>query len=357
MLRKYVEIHFPLSACNMRCSYCYIGQHDTKMKELKYSVEEIRSAFSQKRLGAGILISLCSDGETLIHPKMPAIIRTLLEEGHYVVVVTNGTMSNRIRECIEFPADLLERLFFKLSFHYEEMEKAHMLDVFFQNVKMLKESPCSFTVEYIVCDETWENINQFKEICMDGMGAYPHMNLPRDERRHNLGIHSIYSLKNFIKKYKELGIDSEFFTFREQLFGKKYKGFCYAGERSLWVNMGTGYSYQCYAQPPLQYFMDYNKPVKWLAIGKQCKSAHCYSNHAFMTLGVAPFPAGTEYCPSYAQVRDRKSVDGTYWLKPTYQKLFKETVCQDEYSDLKKYIVNRYNILLKWFRRRYPIKK
>ncbi len=357
VIKKFIEIHFPLGACNMQCSYCYVGQHSKEMKKMNYSVEEIRKAFSRKRLGGICLINICSDGETMIHPDMPSIIRALLEEGHYVMVVTNGTMTNRFKECLSFPDKILSHLFFKISFHYEEMEKSHMLDIFFDNVRMLKESPCSLTIEYIVCDDTWGNIEQFKEICMKQLGTYPQMNMPRDSRKNSLGICSVYSWKNYIKKYEQLGIPSEFFDFRQQMFGKKYNKFCYAGQRSLWVNMGTGCSYQCYALPPLQYFMDYHKPIRWLAIGAHCNVAHCYSNHAFMTLGVTSCLEGSDYQPTYDEIRDRKTIDGTSWLKADFKRIFKEGVSRREYNVTEKKIVNRLNVFLKWYRRKYPFKK
>lgn len=356
-IKKFIEIHFPFGVCNMQCSYCYIGQHCKEMKEMRYSVDEIKKAFSKKRLGGCCLINICSDGETMIHPSMPSVIKVLLEEGHYVMVVTNGTMTNRFKECLMFPVELLKHLFFKVSFHYEEMEKMHMLDIFFDNVRMIKESACSLTVEYIVCDDTWENIEQFKETCLRQLGTYPQMNMPRDGRKHSLGICSVYSWENYIKKYEQLGIASEFFTFRKQMFGKRYNKFCYAGQRSLWINMGTGCSYQCYALPPLQYFMDYRRPVRWLAIGEHCNVAHCYSNHAFMTLGVTSCLDGSKYRPTYDEIRDRMTLDGTSWLKPEFQKIFKEGVSRRECSEMEKNIINRFNILLKWYRRRHPYKE
>lgn len=351
-INKFIEIHFPLGACNMQCSYCYIGQHDTKMKELKYSIEDIRKAFAKERLGGISLVNLCSDGETMLHPDMPSIIRVLLEEGHYVMVVTNGTMTNRLKECLALPSELLTRLFFKISFHYEEMKKSSMLNIFFDNIRMLKASPCSLTVEYIVCDETWDDIEQFKKICMEQLGTYPQMNMPRDARKCSLGICSRYSWENYIKKYEQLGISSSFFDFRKQMFGKKYKKFCYAGKRSLWINMGTGCSYQCYALPPLQYFMDYRKPVRWLAIGEHCNVAHCYSNHAFMTLGVTPCPDGTSYQPTYDEIRDRKTIDGLSWLKSDFQRIFKDGVSRKDSSKFEMNMINHLNILLKWYRRK-----
>lgn len=44
---------------------------------------------------------------------MTEYIRVLLENGHYLMVVTNGTVSKRFDEIAVLPPDLLKRLFFR----------------------------------------------------------------------------------------------------------------------------------------------------------------------------------------------------------------------------------------------------
>jgi hypothetical protein len=228
-----------------------------------------------------------------------------------------------------------------------------MLDVFFDNVDMVKKSPCSLTVEYITCDETLSDMETFKAVCEKKLGALPQVGMPRDDRRKNSGLFSKYSYKNYIKKWNEVGFRSEFFNFRIQMFGKKYTDYCYAGDRYLWVNMSNGYSYQCYHTPPLQNFMgELDKPVKWLAIGNCCTEAHCYSAHSFMTLGVAPPAQGIEYRPTYGDIRNRVCLDGSEWVKPTFQVIFARGIEKKEHSRVKKAVVNRLNTALRWYRRK-----
>lgn len=345
---RFIALSFKIGVCNLKCPYCYVGQRDGKMNDIPFTIEEMKKAFSKKRLGGTCFINICSDGETLIHPMMPSIIKCFLDEGHYVMVVTNGLLSNKIEECLLIKENL-DRLFFKLSFHYEEMERIGVLDTFFNNVNMIKKSPCSFTVEYITCDETLNEIEKFKSICNEKLGVLPQINMPRRGRASNLGIESKYTWKKYLEMWDNTGIDSEFFEFRRQVFGKKYRDFCYAGERMLWIDMSTGYSRQCYSTPDLQNFMgELDKPVKWLAVGNNCREAHCYVAHTFMTLGIAPFPGYVKYKPTYGVIRNRICSDGTEWLKPTYKKAFRYGISGRNFSDLKKVIINKLNILLKW---------
>mgnify|MGYP000361579968 CR=1 FL=1 len=51
------------------------------------------------------------------------------------MVVTNGTMTKRFDEIITWDKALLSHLFIKFSFHYLEMTRLNMLDIFIDNVK------------------------------------------------------------------------------------------------------------------------------------------------------------------------------------------------------------------------------
>lgn len=351
-MKKFIGISFEFGACNLNCSYCYVGNHHGKIKDIPYTMEEMKKAFSKKRLGGECFINICSDGETLIHPQMPAIVEMFLKEGHYVMVLTNGTLTGKIQECLEIDDKLLEHLFFKISFHYEEMLRLHLLDRAFENIEMIKKSPCSLTVEYITSDENIDKIDQMKQECFEKMGALPQLNIPRDERKHNFGVVSKLSFDNYVKLWEGKGFDSEFFKFRKQFFGRRYKDYCYTGERQIWVRMSNGYSYQCYHTPPLQNFMgELDKPVKWLAVGNNCPEAHCYVTHSHVTLGIVPYPDNTQYKSTYDVIRNRKCVDGTEWVKQPYKEIFQLGVEQREHSPLKKNIVNHLNVLLRWYRR------
>ncbi len=100
-IKRFIDCYVPVTTCNLRCHYCYITQQrkfDAKLPEFKYSAEHVAKALSKERLGGACCINFCGGGETLLPPEMIGIIRKLLEEGHYVMVVTNGTMSKRFDE-------------------------------------------------------------------------------------------------------------------------------------------------------------------------------------------------------------------------------------------------------------------
>jgi len=124
-IKRFIDIQIPVTTCNLRCKYCYITQlslFSAEVPELPYSGEYLRKALSKKRLGGTCFINICGDGETLLPLKIVEYIQALLEEGHYVGVVTNATTTQRFRDISNFPSHLFSKLFFKFSYHYIELK-------------------------------------------------------------------------------------------------------------------------------------------------------------------------------------------------------------------------------------------
>ena len=106
---------------------------------------------------------------------------------------------------------------------------------------------------------------------------------------------------------------SEFFDSKFRVFNEKRTEFCYAGDWTLWLDMGTGKLHQCYCSLFCQdMFEDVTKPLVFKAIGHHCQQPHCYNAHAFLTFGAIP----EHESPTYATIRNRVCVDGTEWLQP-----------------------------------------
>jgi len=350
-IKRFIGVHYSVGTCNMRCSYCYLGKHKSSLKEIPFSLDQIARAYSRKRLGGICFINICGDGEPLLHPMIPEIIRVHLEEGHYVMVVTNATLRKPLEKILNMKEEFLARLFFKVSFHYEELVKMNFLEREFENIQMIKDSPCSLSVEYITCDDTLNSaeMDKLKQECMGKMGALPHLNMPRDERRRNLGLLSRYSWSNYIAECENKQFDSEFFEFRKQVFGRRYKDYCYSGVRHLWIDMSTGFSYQCYSLPKLQDFMgETDKPVRYLAVGHNCIQAHCYVAYTFMTLGIAPPPEKIAYRPTYDEIRNRICSDGSEWIKPTMKEAFQMGVEEVNHGMIQKKCVDIMNQIFRW---------
>lgn len=315
-MKRFIDCYIPVTTCNLRCHFCYITQHrrfSDKLPTFAYDAKHIRKAMSVERLGGKCHLNFCGGGETLLPPEIIDITRELLEEGHYIMIVTNGTISKRFNEFISFPKELLVRLGFKFSFHFLELKKRKLLDRFFENVQKVRDAGCSFSVEVTPSDELIPYIDEIKEICLERIGAYCHVTVARNEATisDDKPILSQYKKEEYAKIWSVF--DSSFFDFKMSVFGIKRKEFCYAGAWSGVLNMGSGDFTQCYYSYKSQnIFENIKEEINWQAIGKNCLQPHCYNAHAFMTLGLLP----SVDTPSYASLRNRVCKDGSEWLTP-----------------------------------------
>lgn len=345
-IKRFIDCYVPVTTCTLRCHYCYITQHrlfDNKLPTFKYSSEQVRKSLSRERLGGVCLINLCGGGETLLPPEMTEYVRALLEEGHYVMIVTNATVSKRFEEIASFPAELLSRLFFKFSYHYMELKRKNLLERFFDNIKRIRDAGCSFTLEATPSDELVPYIKEMCQAALENVGAVCHVTVGRDERDPKmLPILTDMSKEEYKKTWSFF--NSPLFDYKLSVFGKKRTEFCYAGDWSFYLNLGTGVMTQCYCSFKSQnIFDDPNVPIDFTPIGNNCLEYHCYNAHAFLTLGNIP----ELKTPTYADMRNRTCDDHSEWLKPEMKHFMSTKLCDSncEYTREEK---DRVNGELRW---------
>lgn len=338
-IKRYLECYIPTETCNLRCHYCYIAQlkkFNNKIVHFEQSVDTIRKALSVERLGGICLINLCAGGETLLSEEVVNVIKALLEEGHYLTVVTNGTMSKRFDEIAQFDSKLLKRLFFKFSFHYFELLRLNIMDKYFENIKKMKDAGCSFTVEITPSDELVPYIDDVKKICIQKLGALCHVTIARDDRTKNIDVLSKYSFEEYKKIWSVF--DSNLFNYKTTIFSKKRNEFCYAGDWSVYINLVTGDMSQCYCERKIDnIYKNISKKLNFCAVGNRCKEAHCYNGHSFIALGDIP----ELEAPTLAELRNRKDNKGNEWLNKDMKEFMSQKLKDNnkEYSSYKKKIV------------------
>lgn len=310
-MRRFIDVLIPSPTCNLRCHYCYVP-HDIKSNKASpfcFKAKHIGRALTKRRLGGVCHFNICGVGETLIPREIVDITREILRRGHYVMIVTNGTISGRFRQFARFPKELRSRLGFKFSFHYLELVKRGMLEIFFDNIDLVKQSGMSFSVEITPSDELEPHIKEIKKVCSERVGALPHLTIPRNNRVPDIVLLSRHSMEDFMKIWEEF--DSEMLRFKKSTWGIKRHEYCYAGAWSGLLNIGSGLLLACYGSKITQnIFEDLKKPINFVAVGKGCSLPHCVNSHAFLTLGNIPKINGV-----YANIRNRKNEnDGSEWL-------------------------------------------
>jgi organic radical activating enzyme len=345
-IKRFIECKVPISACNLRCHYCYITQNkkfSDKIPKFPYSSDFFGRAISVERLGGICLINFCADGETLLPPEMPLYIHAALKEGHFVSVVTNGTLDKRFDELISLSNNLSKRLFFKFSFQYFELRKRNLIDSFFNNIKKVKESGCSFTLELTPSDELEPYINEIMEISEAYLGAACHVTIARDERNKKFPILTNHTKEEYKRTWRIF--DSELFDYKISVFGEKRREFCYAGEWSGYINIFNGdFTQCCFSFYKQNIYKKIDAPLKYLPLGNHCRRTHCHNAHVFLTLGVIP----ELVTPTYTAMRNRICSNGTEWLQPEVKYFFNSKLSESNknYSLFGEIFINIINSLL-----------
>jgi hypothetical protein len=329
-IKRYLDCHIPVTRCNLRCSYCYVTQelkYSNSIPCFEYQSDYVAKALSRKRLGGVCLVNLCGAGETTLVPELPEIIRALLQEGHYVSVVTNGTIRKFFDEIFKFPTELLSRLFIKFSFHYLELVRLRLLDLFFNVIDEVRKAGASFSLELTPFDDLVPHIPAMQQVCLDRVGAMCHVTVARNERLDDWPILTNYSKDDYYAIWSQF--DSKMFEYKMSVFGLKQTDFCYAGENALAVDLYTGIVRQCYRLKIIDY-KNIEEPINFEPVGVNCPDPHCVTCHAVMTLGCMP-SSSSEKNLTYAETRNRVCVDGSEWLTPK-MKAFMSTKFKIKYK-------------------------
>ena len=337
-IKRLLLINVPIKNCNLKCDYCYINalnETEAGSAIFNFSPEHVGKCLTKDRLGGTCIINLTGGGETLIPKEVPRYIYELLAQGHYLEVVTNGTISSRFDEIIEFPANFLKRLEFKFSFHYKELIKLNLVDSFFNNIKKVSSAGCSFTVELMPYDELIPCIDDIISICRKELGAVCQVTVGRNDLTNNKQLLTKLSKEEYEKIWSVF--DSEMFRFKLDIFSKKIGGFCYAGLWSLYINLGTGETKPCYSQLCNQnVFKDPDADILFCPVGKHCRQPYCYNGHALLTLGLVPELSA----PCYSKIRNRVTNDGNNWLSEDVMDAFSQKLYDsNDVWDMKKRIL------------------
>lgn len=324
----------------MRCQYCYIPMHYSgkeSIPDLSLCVEKASNAFSTERLGGICMFNICATGETLLHPQLFDVVNSILSNGHYVMVVTNGTLTERFREYCTLDEERRKRLFFKISLHYLELKRLNLIDRFCENVELIKNSGISYTIELTPDDSYVPYIDEIKSFCVEKFGAFCHITVPRDERLPGFPLMTSMAKDRFKETWQ--GFDSALFDFKYSIFEVPRNEFCYAGKWGIALNLQTGEYRQCYKGLPLgNLFSNTDKPLQFLPIGHNCQEGHCFNGHAFLGFGLIP-EIGT---PTFAEMRNRYTNSGEYWLSEQMCQFMSEKLidANQEYTNVQKTALN-----------------
>lgn len=325
-IKRFINCYVATEACNFKCKYCYIGQKKDFSHHLfscEYSLEHMKKATSIERLGGMCIFNLCAGGETLLSLEIVPVIKMLLENGHNVSIVTNGTISKGIDKTLELGTELLTNLYIKFSFHYHELKRTNNMKTFFENVHKVQMGHIAFSIDITPSDDLIEHIPEIMSVFDDEMcGAMPHISVARDVTTNELRILTNLTREEYIATWSVF--ESPKFDYKISEFLKPHREYCYAGNNAFSLELKTGNCRICDGAPNPKEMNFYNlyenveEPIPFIEIGNNCPTAHCYNCHALLTLGVIP----EINTPSYAEMLDRVDREGKHWLTPYIYELY-----------------------------------
>jgi hypothetical protein len=299
----------------------------------------MRLSLAPERLGGVCLFNLCAAGETTLFKELPELVKMLLELGHFVAIVTNATLTIPLRRILDEAANYKERLFIKCSLQYLEMMRLGIIDTFFDNIDMIKNSGTSFSVELTANDKTIPFIFEIKKICLERLGALCHIVESRFQADPADPRLTYLPLKEHCSAWESF--DSPLFNYQQEGWGINIDSFCYAGEYRFSLNMCSGYTSQCDRFGPLVNVLE-EKP-QFSAVGRNCIQSHCFIRyvHSVLCNAFGEFETNPNM-PTYADIRDRVCTDGSHWLTPTIRKAFSRRLSEfcKPYSEDKKYYID-----------------
>lgn len=333
-IKCFVECALPTTVCNLKCSYCWVDQAKIlrdKLNDFDFPVEQIVQALSIKRFGGKCLFSLCAFGETLLQKNLTELVAGLIRNGHYVNLTTNGTVSIKFNELLEACKENISHLHFSFSFHYIELKKKDLINVFFDNIDKVRKAGASFLLQINLVDEYIPYIDDIKKMCIERVGALPQAALTRDQIE-SMKICSALDKEEYYKTGKRF--NSPLFEITYKNFNVKRNEFCYAGAWSFVLDMKTGILKQCYSSPFAQnIFINTETSIVRKPIGYHCTSCYCVNSSHFMALGVIP----TIKTPTYACLRNRKTIFGS-WMSEDFYNFTNQKLSK---CNLKKYYYKR----------------
>lgn len=321
----FINAHLDSTVCNLKCSYCYVAQRpniEPRISRIK-SISDFSDGISSGRIGGKAIFNICASGETLLHPDIVPLVETIIRNGHIVSVVTNGTISKTFDEMVKRKVDM-EKIFFKFSFHYIELVRTNNLQVFIDNVNKVRVAGASFTIEIVGSDVNIPYQEEIKKVSQEAFGAIPHVTIPRDDRTQGIDLMSRYPLEEYTKIWDSF--DSELFRIKVKVLYKKIADFCLAGKKSIYMDVVSGNISKCLACPAQKNVYDTSIESLLLdPIGNDCPLPYCYNGHVYLTMGLVK----EIDAPTYFDVRNRVTPDGSNWVHSTIADVFKRKLYED----------------------------
>lgn len=327
VLKRVIFVQIPTMNCNMKCSYCYLIQNDSEClrgehERYPHRPEFIAKALSRYRIGGTTYFDLTSWGESLLYRDIVPLTRMLLEDGHIVSITTNGTASGVIDKLLEIGEEYIERLFLRFSFHFTELKRLGITDIFFKNVRKVRRSKASFTVMMVASDNYLPYKEMIKALFIQELGALPHLDFVRESTRKDYELLSEKTKEQYMNEWSDF--DSKKFEHRKYFYGRKITEYCHAGDKCTYLNIFSGDLFPCSQMSVIaNIYDDICESIKFKEYGDDCPCEWCVNSIIWANFGALETPWQGD---GYAETFNRVDMDGNSWIKHNLYELLNQKV-------------------------------
>ncbi|MDD5999622.1 MAG: radical SAM protein [Lachnospiraceae bacterium] len=342
-IKKFINATVHTQGCNLKCDYCYLAQHmysnNKSRLALRNPVEYVLKAFSPERMGGICYITLVGDGETLLPDDIEDFIVGLVKQGHYLTIITNGTLVEKIIHIIERlkEINLQNHIYFSLSLHFLEIVRLGLKDRFTQCVNFLKEENISVGITLVLANSYIPVIEEIKIYC-DELGIVPSVNLAINEHEDGEVEHIVEVSDEEYREMEKRLTGQKSVTSKLNNFYTKETGFCYAGVWSIILDITTGECGQCVnnSDHVFNFYDNIEKPLELLPVGNRCKAAYC----------ICGFRDAWHLVPEKEFITEKETISPSdRFLSEETRRRFRTDLAKsnEEYSDTMKEAINQKN--------------
>ena len=245
-------------------------------------------------------IVVIGSAETLLVEPVIPFIHGLLKYGHIVTVVTNATLTKRIKELLDIQSEYRKNLIVKASLHYLELKKRNLLKIFFDNVKYVVDAGASSYPFVTISEEYVPYLEEISECCQNFLEIFPQCSPCLEVvDTDSILYHSRFEpeitgeLKQRVENCFDTRILNEIIknrNFNPQNF------FCYAGMWGFGVDFATGQMSKCHNVPLDKNFYEGDRLELAEPIACSCGIESCCLQYNFFAEGLLPdYDSGMMY--------------------------------------------------------------
>ena len=280
-----VLLKFPQVECDLCCAYCYLrSRRRTAVGDFmqRHSPEAIAESLSPERIDGSCFFYGYADGEPLLHEENARLLAALAARGHFVAVTTNLNAADPRRLERVFAICDRWRVLFLASLHWQELRRRGRLNTFFDTMDFLRTAGFSCRIRLCLAPEYRSDLETIDALCLQRTGQLPLLTRWRGTETPDTDM----------KNLDCIGARSPVYRLQKRCMDVPRREFCFAGERSAVLDLGSGEFRACLAEP-VTGVLDLASPHKDLPfpgepVGRHCRARWCMCCSILWPWGVLP---------------------------------------------------------------------